>query len=194
MIFLVGLGNPGKKYQNNRHNVGYQFVDYLVKLLNGQIVKNKKNNLVIYQFSNLFLVKTDCFMNESGIFVKKLTTNYQLLTTNLIIAHDDLDIPFGKFHIQFAVGPHLHNGLESIEKNLKTKDFWRIRIGVDNRKTGEARCRIVPGETYVLQNFTLSEKILLEKEIFPKIFIHLKTFLCQPPSTDSVGYRPNTIG
>lgn len=189
MKILVGLGNPGKKYVNNRHNVGHMFVDYLVKELTGLRVNGLK------------LVKTDCFMNRSGIFVKKLIENwkpvYQNLRSvqgpepifdlvhgleirNLIVIHDDLDIPFGKFHIQFAVGPQLHNGLESIENHLKTKDFWRVRIGVDNRPArrsldeGGLPDKKVPSETYTLQNFLSQEKKLLETEIFPKIFSQLK--------------------
>ncbi len=151
MLLIVGLGNPGIKYQNNRHNVGHMFVDYLIK-------------------EKIKAVKTDCFMNVSGIFVNKLIRNLKLETKNLIIIHDDLDIPLGKFHIQFASGPQLHNGLESIEQHLKTKDFWRIRIGVDNRLPD----RKIPGETYTLQNFSVDEKKLLETEIFPKIFAQMK--------------------
>lgn len=150
MKVIVGLGNPGKLYQNNRHNVGQMLTDYLSENLD--IKKSVK------------LVKTDCFMNQSGSFVKKLNAKPE----NLYVVHDDLDIPLGKFHIQFGVGPQLHNGLESIEQHLKTKDFWRIRIGVDNRKSG------IDGETYVLSNFLKEEKQLLVKEVFPKILSQLK--------------------
>jgi PTH1 family peptidyl-tRNA hydrolase len=162
MILIIGLGNPGPKYQNNRHNVGHLFVNYLVKGLTGLRV------------NELRIVKTDCYMNESGKFVSKLANSRNSQIDNLIIIHDDLDIPLGKFHIQFASGPQLHNGLESIEQHLKTKDFWRVRIGVDNRPLDK---RIL-GETYSLQNFLPDEKKLLESEIFPKILtllnLHLK--------------------
>jgi peptidyl-tRNA hydrolase, PTH1 family len=165
MILIVGLGNPGKKYGNNRHNVGYMFTDYLVK------------ELTSLRVNELKIVKTDCFMNQSGKFVKKLVSklanspNSQTLQiNNLIIIHDDLDIPLGKFHIQFGVGPQLHNGLESIEDHLKTKDFYRIRIGVDSRLPDKR----IPGETYALQNFLPEEKKLLGTEIFPKIFSQFK--------------------
>jgi len=161
MILIIGLGNPGPRYQNNRHNVGHLFVDYSVKELTG---------LRVY---GLRIMKTDCYMNESGKFVKKLTSHYSLTTSHLIIIHDDLDIPLGKFHIQFASGPLLHNGLESIEQHLKTKDFWRIRIGIDNRLPDKK----IPGETYAMQNFLPEEKKLLETEIFPKIFEQFKLHL-----------------
>ena len=165
MILIVGLGNPGPKYQNNRHNVGHMFVDYLV------------NELTSSRVNELKIVKTDCFMNESGVFVKKLTRKLSKLEIkNIIIIHDDLDIPLGKFHIQFASGPQLHNGLESIEQHLKTKDFYRIRIGVDNRPALQSLDEggRIPGETYTLQNFLPEEKKLLETEIFPKIFAQMK--------------------
>ena len=165
MILIVGLGNPGKKYINNRHNVGYMFIDYINKQ-----IKNEKFKIV----------KTNVFMNHSGLAVKKLIENCKLKIENLIVIHDDLDIPLGKVHIQFAVGPQLHNGLESIENHLKTKDFYRVRIGIDARPVlrslGEGRKpeQKIPGETYTLQNFLSQEKKLLEKEIFPKIFSQLK--------------------
>ncbi|MFA6532405.1 MAG: aminoacyl-tRNA hydrolase [Patescibacteria group bacterium] len=161
MLIIVGLGNPGAKYQNNRHNVGHMFVDYMVNKLTG------------LQVNELRIIKTNCYMNESGKFVSKLANSRNSQIKNLIIVHDDLDIPLGKFHTQFASGPQLHNGLESVEQHLKTKDFWRVRIGVDNRPFD----RRIPGETYALQNFLPEEKKLLETEIFPKIFTQLKLHL-----------------
>ena len=118
----------------------------------------------------IVLSKPLAFMNNSGLVIKKLSKIYHLGSRDLIILHDDLDIPLGKFHIQFGVGPQLHNGLESIENHLKTKDFYRIRIGVDARKPEQK----IPGETYALQNFLPNEKKLLETEIFPKIFSQLE--------------------
>jgi len=198
MMLIIGLGNPGKKYINNRHNVGYMFVDYLVsleslrvnefendKFSNSQLAKLVINN------NELILAKPLTFMNNSGIAVGKLVSklinspNSQTRQiNNLLIIHDDLDIPLGKFHIQFGVGPQLHNGLESIEQHLKTKDFWRIRIGVDNRQPKKTylshgrdidnKQKWIDGETYTLQNFLSQEKKLLESEIFPKIFSQLK--------------------
>ena len=162
MKIIVGLGNPGQKYKNNRHNVGHMFVDYL----NNQSNKSELVDIKIF--------KTDCFMNMSGSFVKKLFVNWKLKVENLIVAHDDLDIPLGKFHIQVGVGPQLHNGLDSIEESIKNKDFIRIRIGVDARLPRSEDVNRINGETYVLQDFTAEEKNLLEKDVFPKIFAQLK--------------------
>ena len=166
MILIVGLGNPGKKYLNNRHNIGHMFVNYLLEDQKSKIKDQNYN-------SKIKILKTDCFMNVSGVFANKLIRNLKLEIRNLIVVHDDLDIPLGKFHIQFASGPQLHNGLESVEQHLKTRDFWRIRIGVDARTPDRKK----PGETYALQNFLLEEKQLLESEIFPKVFTQLQLHL-----------------
>jgi len=180
MKLIVGLGNPGAKYQNNRHNVGQLFVDYLInQLTDSRINKLKHDKHSNSQFVNtlinnekIVLVKLLTFMNLSGPAVRKIIKNLKLKIKNLIVVHDDLDIPLGKFKIQKGVGPKLHNGIESIEKALQTKDFWRVRIGVDNRqKTG-----YVDGETYVLQNFRSDEKKIIS-DLFPKIYQRLKESL-----------------
>ena len=184
MYLIVGLGNPGEKYKNNRHNVGFQFIDYLIKKLNNQKskVKNQNYNLkfknekrfstfILHLTSNILLVKPLTFMNLSGQAVKQLVSLFKFhVSRDLIVVHDDLDIPLGKFKIQKGVGPKLHNGIESIEKALDTKDFWRVRIGVDNRINTDW----IDGETYVLQNFKQKEKEVAN-QMFPKIYNQLKT-------------------
>jgi len=158
-MILIGLGNPGKKYENNRHNVGHIFINFINQKLN---IKNQN------RIAKFKIFKTNCFMNESGKEVAKIlktlhVTSYKL--QEVFIVHDDLDIPLGKFRIDFGKGPRLHKGIKSIEEILQTKNFWRIRIGIDNRqKTG-----FIDGETYVLQDFLPKEKEILEKEVFGKI-------------------------
>ena len=101
----------------------------------------------MYKTPDLVLVKTkDIFMNESGRLLQGLPEG------ELYVAHDDLDLKLGEYKIQFGKGPKDHNGVESVENALGTKDFWRIRIGIDNRATP------VEGETYVLQKFAPEEK------------------------------------
>lgn len=190
MKLIVGLGNPGEKYKNNRHNVGFMFVDYLRETCNVKHItqeerkvfkKNKylqpeiaeyqiKLHATRYTLHDFILAKPQTFMNNSGIAVKSCVTRYTLnVTRDLIIVHDDLDIPLGKFHIQKGVGPKLHNGIDSIEKEIGTKDFWRVRIGVDNR---DPKNRI-DGEAYVLQDFQPEEKKIVQ-QLFPVIFDRLK--------------------
>ena len=167
MFLIVGLGNPGDKYKNNRHNVGYMFIDYMIKWLNCYMAKKTKSYLTMQpsNHATILLTKPLTFMNKSGIAVSDLIKNLKLKIENLVVVHDDLDIPLGKFKIQMGVGPKLHNGIESIENKLGRKDFWRIRIGVDNR-TPKHR---IDGESYVLQDFLAEEKKIIWS-IFPKIF------------------------
>jgi PTH1 family peptidyl-tRNA hydrolase len=146
MKLLVGLGNPGEKFEGTRHNAGFLLVDALQKV-------KPPHDLIVR--------KSDMFMNESGIFVKKLVDRYELDLNNLYIAHDDLDIPLGAYKIQFGTGPKVHNGVNSVEKELGTKDFWRIRIGVDNRKPDDR----IQGEEYVLQDFKDEERKILNSII-----------------------------
>jgi len=173
-MIIIGLGNPGKKYENNRHNAGQIFIDFFDKK-----IRNSKFEIRNFD-KNLKIFKTNCFMNESGKEVEKILKTFHVIRYtlhDLFIVHDDLDIPLGKFRIDFGKGPKLHKGIKSIEQTLKTKDFWRIRIGVDNRqKTGW-----VNGEVYVLQDFLPEEKEVLEKEVFGKIFEKIITLPPKPP-------------
>ncbi|OGY11094.1 MAG: hypothetical protein A3A58_03235 [Candidatus Blackburnbacteria bacterium RIFCSPLOWO2_01_FULL_41_27] len=146
MKLIVGLGNPGEKYRNNRHNAGFMVVEYLERIGLPEGVAAKK---------------TDTFMNDSGRAVEKFIKNYKLKIENLYIAHDDLDLPLGQYKIQLGIGPKVHNGLISIEGILSDINFWRVRIGVDNRDPQNR----VPGEAYVLQDFTPEEHKILEEVI-----------------------------
>ncbi len=187
MICIVGLGNPGEKYQYNRHNVGFQFIDYLIENLKNPCLAGRQANYkikiqknlssIIYHLSsNLILAKPLTFMNKSGEAVQKIIGNWKLKIENLVVVHDDLDIPLGKFKIQKGTGPELHNGLESIENHLKTKDFLRVRIGVDNRPANRSLGEgWVDGETYVLHDFLPSEKDLLNEDVFPEILSRLQS-------------------
>lgn len=117
---------------------------------------------------NVLLAKPNTFMNSSGKAVKALLEYYKLDISDLYVIHDDLDIKFGEYKIQKAVGPKIHNGVNSIEEILGTKDFSRIRIGVDNRLP-EKR---IPGERYVLTDFEAFEMDQLNA-VFEKIKLEL---------------------
>lgn len=147
MKLIIGLGNPGEKYTNNRHNVGYVVID-----------KIKNNNLRI---KNTTTVKTNTFMNDSGTSVKELLSKNNVSNENLYIIHDDLDLPLGSWKMQLAKGPKDNGGINSIEQVLGTENFWRIRVGIDNRNP-EKR---TSGEEYVLEDFTEDEKDILDKVI-----------------------------
>ena len=143
-MIIIGLGNPGKKYEGTRHNVGYMIIDQL-----------KKEEL-----GDFILAKTDTFMNLSGQAVKKLTKNYKLKTKNLIVIHDDIDIPIGESKMQKGRGAAGHKGVQSVIDALGTNDFWRTRIGICP-KTGKPE----NVEKFVLQKFTKEELEILERVI-----------------------------
>ncbi len=144
MRIIVGLGNPGKLYRNNRHNVGHMVIDKF---------KSQKSKL-----KKIVVSKTDCFMNESGKFVKKLVEQYKINVSDLWIIHDDLDIPLGSYKIQKGKGPRRHKGVLSICQQLGSQAFWRVRIGIDNRCLQDR----VSGEKYVLEDFTGKERKVLD--------------------------------
>ena len=146
MKLLVGLGNPGKEYVSNRHNLGHLFVDYLRKRKRKDALKS---------------VKTTVFMNQSGEEVQKLLNKFRLSPSQLLVAHDDMDLPLGEVKLQFGRGSAGHRGVESILSSLGTKDFWRLRLGIG--KPPEE----IEGEEFVLADFTKEEARSLEK-VFSK--------------------------
>jgi PTH1 family peptidyl-tRNA hydrolase len=157
MKLIIGIGNPGKEYKKTRHNVGVMVVDGLQKMKLPKDVVVKKSGV---------------FMNESGSFVKGALSKYPSIpVSNLYIVHDDLDIPLGAYKIQFGLGPKDHNGVNSIEAELGTKDFWRMRIGIENRGNPTSH-EATRGEEYVLQDFTKEERKMLDLTI-KKLLIDL---------------------
>ncbi len=167
MKIIVGLGNPGAEYAGTRHNVGVMLVNQLASLSVDQSSYGwrKHYDALMYKTSDLVLVKTkDIFMNESGRLITSPPAPLLISGegSNLYVAHDDLDLKLGEYKIQFGKGPREHNGVESVERALGTKEFWRIRIGIDNRRTQ------IDGETYVLQKFLPEEKKILD-EVLEKI-------------------------
>ena len=172
MILIVGLGNPGRKFQKTRHNLGFRVVEAffkknrdrhnfsnfkLKKKFNAEISERKFND------KKIILAKPQTFMNLSGRAVKKITNNLQLTTNNLWVVHDDIDIPLGKIRISIGRGAAGHKGVESIIKELGTKNFVRFRIGIQP-KTGKPR----NPEKFVLQKFNKEEEGLI-KEVIQKI-------------------------
>jgi PTH1 family peptidyl-tRNA hydrolase len=142
MKLIVGLGNPGKKFAKTRHNTGHIFVSAYGKQLtaNGKAVCRK----------------TSVFVNNSGEEIKKLTTDYRLPTTDLLIVHDDMDLPLGEFKLQSGRSAAGHKGVQSIIEELGTQDFWRLRVGIGRPPSGTS------SEDYVLAPFSKGEINQLE--------------------------------
>jgi PTH1 family peptidyl-tRNA hydrolase len=159
-FLLIGLGNPGREYRDNRHNVGFMLIDRLAVRLDARGMKLQSRAIVtsaLYEGRKLILAKPQTYMNLSGQSVQGLLHFYKIPIENFIIAHDDLDIPFGAIRIRPGGGPGGQRGMASTIERLGTKDFPRLRIGI-----GRPPGRMDPKD-YVLQDFpgdemqTLSE-------------------------------------
>jgi peptidyl-tRNA hydrolase, PTH1 family len=174
MKIIIGLGNPGKKYQSTRHNAGFMVLDNIAKLIGQEFITNKKFNAEFIKQDGLILFKPLAYMNESGQSVQNLLSFYGLLkgkknsqpeaalSETITVIHDDLDIDLGKFKISVNSRSAGHNGVQSIIEKLGTKNFKRIRIGI---KKDDDRNKKIPTEAYVLQKFDKEELIIIKKVI-----------------------------
>ena len=137
MKIIVGLGNPGKEYQNTRHNIGYMFIDEVARTNNLKFSLDKAKRAEIAQgvikSQKVVLVKPITYMNLSGEALKLVMDYYKVEVSDIIIIHDDLDLPTGKLRIRANGSSGGHNGLKSIIANIKTQDFKRIKIGIDRK-------------------------------------------------------------
>ncbi|RJO59069.1 aminoacyl-tRNA hydrolase [Candidatus Parcubacteria bacterium] len=140
-FIILGLGNPGKKYLNHRHNVGFRILDALAAKwqlsgfqensdLNGAWA-SKPGDPIVY------LVKPLTFMNESGHAAQKFSNFYKIPPENLWVIHDDMDLPFEQIKIHRDISAGGHNGVKSIIENLHTQNFWRFRIGISRPRLGD---------------------------------------------------------
>ena len=137
MKIIVGLGNPGKEYQNTRHNIGYMFIDEVARTNNLKFSLDKAKRAEIAQgvikSQKVVLVKPITYMNLSGEALRLVMDYYKVEVSDIIIIHDDLDLPTGKLRIRANGSSGGHNGLKSIIANIKTQDFKRIKIGIDRK-------------------------------------------------------------
>lgn len=157
-FLLVGLGNPGREYKDNRHNVGFMVIDRLVVRLNARGMKLQSKAIVVtatHEERKLILAKPQTFMNLSGQSVQGLAHFYKVPLTNLMVLSDDLDIPFGTIRIRASGGAGGQRGMASTIERLGTRDFPRLRIGI-----GRPPGRMDPA-AYVLQDFSKDEVKLL---------------------------------
>ncbi len=161
MFLIVGLGNPDEKYHLTRHNIGFLAIDFFHKTNNfPNFTFSKKHQSVISEKNlngrKIILAKPQTFMNNSGKAVQSLMKFYQLKPSNLIIIHDDIDIPFSKIRISQKSRSAGHKGVQSVIDSLGTNDFIRIRIGIKPKN------KIINTEKFVLQQFKKKEKEKIE--------------------------------
>ena len=162
MWLLVGLGNPGDKYKNNRHNIGFMVIDAIAGFYDASPWRKKFQSDVAevrVGDEKVVLLKPQTYMNESGQGVGKAAKFYKIPTERIVIFHDELDLNAGKVRVKVGGGVAGHNGLKSARAHLGTADFKRVRIGIGH-----------PGDKsrvsgYVLSDFAKSEQDWLERLI-----------------------------
>jgi peptidyl-tRNA hydrolase, PTH1 family len=167
-FLIIGLGNPGEKYQKTRHNIGFRVLDLLLGDFNqtttSPFVFNKKINGEIAKVTGgekLYLLKPSSFMNLSGIPVVAAMNYFEIDVENIIVIHDDIDLPLGQIRLSKNSGDGGHNGIKSIIKQLGSKDFTRLKIGIST----ELSKKSIATEKFVLGKFSPEEDVLLEKII-----------------------------
>lgn len=183
MKIIVALGNPGKKYELTRHNVGWLALEYIISNFNpsagGQILKSeKKFNSEIAECAvggvKIIFVKPQTFMNLSGDAVLEVLNFYKINPkTELLVIHDEIDLALGTIKFTKSSSSAGHNGVKDIIQKLGSQDFCRIRVGVESRTSKDQ----IPTDAFVLQNFTEEEINKLNQEVFPKVKEELKKFL-----------------
>ena len=160
MKMIVGLGNPGKEYELTRHNIGFMIVDNYANKYQSEF-KKKYNGLYskIYHNGEYFIIlKPLLYMNLSGVVVSKYANFFKIKPEDILVIHDDLDLPVGKIKIKSKGSSGGHNGIKNIIENLGTQEFAHFKVGIDNDKNKDTK-------DYVLGKFSKDELAKLDKII-----------------------------
>lgn len=158
MKLIVGLGNPGKQYEQTRHNVGFQTIDRISDKWQIPLTRNKFQAIFgqgTVKGEKVMLLKPLTFMNRSGEAIAPLMKYFQIPTENLLVIYDELDLPTGKLRLRYKGSSGGHNGIKSIIEHVGTQEFKRIRIGIDRP---DSQISVV---NYVLGTFTKQENEMI---------------------------------
>jgi PTH1 family peptidyl-tRNA hydrolase len=155
---IIGLGNPGRDYENTRHNAGFHWVDQLADQQNLTFKSEAKFHGLtargVLHDHEVFLLKPQTFMNLSGRAVGALAQFYKILPAEMLVVHDELDLPPGISRLKMGGGHGGHNGLKDIIAHLGTRDFWRLRLGIGH-----------PGDRAEVANFVLKDPHREERDL-----------------------------
>jgi len=158
MTLFVGLGNPGLQYESTRHNIGFRVIDKLVNNSNARDISKTSFQGKLNRSANSFFLKPITYMNLSGKSLQVVKHFYKIELEDIVVIHDDIDLPFGALRFKKGGGHGGHNGLKSIDTHI-TKEYIRVRVGVGKP---EYKSQVAD---YVLHDFSLDESQVLEKLI-----------------------------
>jgi len=182
MKLIVGLGNPGRDYVNNRHNVGFKCVDLFAREHGIPLTQRRAlSKLGIGEVSGtkIVLTKPQTFMNLSGEAVSALARRYKISAKDILVIYDDLDLPLGKIRIREKGSSGGHNGLKSIIAHLGTQDFPRIRVGIaPSEGSDSAAAPEVDAIEHVLSDFTEAEKAVM-REVYLRVAAAIECVLTE---------------
>ena len=159
MKLIVGLGNPGKEYNNTRHNIGFMLVDKIAFSKNKSFDKEKFNAKFLeynYDGEKIIMIKPLSFMNLSGSVVEKYVSFYKIGLDDILVIQDDIDMNFGRVKIVHNSSSGGHNGIKDIERCLGSKEYARLKIGVSNNKD-------IDTKDYVLGKFSKEDREILDE-------------------------------
>lgn len=163
MFLVVGLGNPGAEYANTRHNVGFMAADEIHRRYNFSAFRAKFDGLIAegnIEGEKVYLLKPQTFMNLSGNSVVKAASFYKILPQNVVVIHDDMDLPIDKMKAKIGGGAGGHNGLKSIDSCI-TPNYNRIRLGIGHPNTKAEEVVV----NHVLSSFSKADRAILEQNI-----------------------------
>ncbi len=159
MKLIIGLGNPGKEYENTRHNIGFNVLNKYLEKNNLKLDKDKFNGKYTKTTINaeeVILLEPQTFMNLSGDSVIKVMNFYKIKVDDILVIQDDLDMEVGKIKLKEKSSSGGHNGIKDIEEKLGTNNFKRLKVGISNNK-------LIDTKDYVLGKFNKEDKEILEK-------------------------------
>ena len=160
MVIIVGLGNPGSRYDDTRHNAGFMVIDNLAKKLNVKMDKNAFQGIIgtgKIDNEKVILAKPQTYMNLSGECVSEILKFYKVPLENLIVVYDDIDIKLGKIKIRPSGSAGTHNGMRNIISLINSENFVRVRVGTDKPQQG------IDLADYVLMKLKTEEKTIMDE-------------------------------
>jgi PTH1 family peptidyl-tRNA hydrolase len=184
IALIVGLGNPGEKYESTRHNIGFSFIDKFSEQINSPITDSKFNSLysnVNKDGKKLLLLKPQTYMNDSGVAVKKVKDFFKISSNQTIVIYDDLDLQVGQIKIKDTGGSGGHNGINSIIENIGNNNFIRIRIGIgkplEKSMTNKyVLSKFTKDESKIVNNINNLAKNIIYSIVFKSISFAMNTF------------------
>lgn len=186
MKIIVALGNPGPKYKDTRHNVGFMAVDFILRA--DEFFQAKPSHEFLSEINTwgedgnkVIFLKPQTYVNDSGQALNAVLNFYKTkpgggsidVAKDLLVIHDDVDLPLGEIRPTESSSAAGHNGVKDIIEKLGTQDFHRIRIGVESRAAKDE----IPTDAFVLQNFSDDELKKLQTDVFPNIMAEVQKFI-----------------